>query len=216
MTVPIVATVLVGLCLVPAFFLPEAIEALVGIGDLDRADRVLAMLLDRGRELDRVWALATGQRCLALLRAARGDVDGALAAAADALTEHERIELPFDRARALLVRGVIQRRARRRAEARRSLEQALGEFERIGTPRLADRAREELARTGQHRSGDQLTESEQRTAELAASGLTNREIAAALFVSPKTVEANLARAYRKLEISSRAELGARMGQPRTS
>ncbi|MGB2920063.1 MAG: helix-turn-helix transcriptional regulator [Mycobacterium sp.] len=59
-----------------------------------------------------------------------------------------------------------------------------------------------------------LTASEQRVAELAATGKTNRDVAAALFISPKTVEANLARVYRKLGIRSRAELGRHIGRPK--
>jgi DNA-binding NarL/FixJ family response regulator len=83
----------------------------------------------------------------------------------------------------------------------------------MGTPLWADRARAELSRsdTGR-RSNVGLTASEQRIAELAASGVTNRDMAATLFVSPKTVEANLTRIYRKLNIHSRAELGRIMGR----
>lgn len=79
----------------------------------------------------------------------------------------------------------------------------------------AERARRELARADpspQRTPG--LTESEQRVAELAATGATNKDMAAALFISPKTVEANLTRIYRKLDIRSRAELGALMGRTR--
>ena len=81
----------------------------------------------------------------------------------------------------------------------------------MGTPLWADRARAELARTTSAQPESQLTPSEQRVAELAASGMTTRDIAAALFISPKTVEANLARIYRKLGIQSRAELGRLIG-----
>ncbi len=92
-----------------------------------------------------------------------------------------------------------------------ALRQALELFERLGAPVWADRARGELARVGlRHRSPHELTATELRIAELAAGGLTNREVATAAFMSPKTVEANLSRVYRKLGIRSRAELGARM------
>ena len=78
----------------------------------------------------------------------------------------------------------------------------------MGTPLWAERARAELARTrSEPTRAPGLTPSEQRVAELAASGMTNRDIAAALFISPKTVEANLSRIYRKLGIHTRAELG---------
>jgi len=118
-----------------------------------------------------------------------------------------------ERARTLLVKGVIERRARRRGRAKNSFEQALEIFEHSGARLWAERARAELDRVGLRRtSGDELTEGERRVAELAAQGLPNREVAAALFMSPKTVEANLSRAYRKLGISSRAELGAKMAE----
>jgi DNA-binding CsgD family transcriptional regulator len=90
---------------------------------------------------------------------------------------------------------------------------ALGIFDDLGTPLWAARARSELERTGGKLRGTVgLTPSEQRVAELAAAGMTNRDMAAALFISPKTVEANLSRVYRKLGIHSRAELGAVMSR----
>lgn len=193
------------------FFLPEALEALIALGQLDRAEPLLERLTARGRELDRAWALATGGRCRALLLAARGELDAACVEVDRALTEHRRMDMPFERARALLVKGVIERRARQRARAKASLEEARAEFERLGAVLWADNAAQELTRLGMRRSsGDELTPSERRVAELAAAGLTNREVAAALFISPKTVEANLSKIYRKLAISSRAELGAYM------
>lgn len=196
---------------VPLFFLPDALEALIAMGELDRAAALLDVLMRRAGELDREWALATGGRCRGLLLAARGDIEGAATAMEAALVQHDRIEMPFERARTLLAGGVVQRRARHRARAKVMLDEALGEFERLGAALFARRARDELGRAGSRRSGsDQLTVGEMRVAELAATGRTNREIAAALFVSAKTVEANLARVYRKLGIRSRAELGARM------
>ena len=86
-------------------------------------------------------------------------------------------------------------------------------FGQLGADAWAQRARAELDRVGLRRHGrDDLTATERRVAELAASGMTNREVAKAAFMSPKTVEANLARVYRKLGIHSRAELGARLGR----
>ena len=196
---------------IPAFFLPDALEALIELGHVDRAEALLDTFEGRGRELDRAWALATGGRCRALLLAARGDLGGATAAIERSLAEHERLEMAPDLARTLLVKGVIERRARKRGRARESFQQALEVFERVGASLWAERARQELGRLGLRRShGGELTTAERRVAELAAQGLTNREVAAQLFISPKTVEANLSRTYRKLGISSRAELGARM------
>ena len=85
----------------------------------------------------------------------------------------------------------------------------------MGTPLWAERARAELERVNVGpRQTAGLTPSEQRVAELVASGMTNRDVAAALFISPKTVEANLSRIYHKLGIRSRAELGRRLDHPR--
>lgn len=198
---------------VPAFFLPDALEALIALGDLDRAEPFVDALEDRGRVLGRVWAVATGARCRALLLAARGEI-GAAAAAADAAIEAlEQEEFPFELGRALLVAGVIQRRRRQRAQAKTSFERARDLFLAMGARLWAERASSELERVGLRRgAGEELTASERSVAELAATGLSNREVATALSVSPKTVEANLSRVYRKLGINSRAELGARMAE----
>jgi DNA-binding NarL/FixJ family response regulator len=110
------------------------------------------------------------------------------------------------------VLGQVQRRAGERRAARETLQQALSVFERVGAGLWAKRAAAEIARIGVRRAPDALTESEERVAELAAQGFTNPEIAARLFMSRRTVEANLARAYRKLDIRSRAELGATMAR----
>ena len=111
-----------------------------------------------------------------------------------------------------LLEGRLHRRLKQKRAAAEALREALEIFERLGSPPWTERTRHELGRVGLRRAprGD-LTDSERRVAELAAAGRTNREIAQALFISPKTVEANLARVYRKLAIASRAELGARMG-----
>jgi DNA-binding CsgD family transcriptional regulator len=193
--------------------LPNAIEALVQLGELDEARPLVDRLEERGRALDSPWSLSTGARCRGLLRAADGDLDGALDALAHALAAHDRMPGELERGRTLLVKGMVERRARRRAHARQSFEKALETFERVGATLWAERARRELERIGLRRSvGDELTDTERGVAALAAQGLTNRDVAAALFISPKTVEANLSRVYRKLGISSRAELGARMAE----
>ncbi len=199
-----------------ATFLGDEIEALVALGRLDAAESLLESLEQTGRRLDRAWALAVGGRCRGLLLAARGNLPGAMSAIEQALVEHARLAMPLEHARTLLILGRVQRRTKRRRAARASLEQAIAVFAELGAPLWADLAREELERLGAQRcSPDRLTPSEERVAELAASGLTNREVAGALFMSPKTVEANLSRVYRKLSIHSRAELGALMGQTTT-
>lgn len=195
---------------------PDEIEALVALSRYEDAESLLDAFEARARALDRAWALAAAGRCRGLLAAARGNMAAAIESLEDALRSHERVDMPFDLGRTLLVLGRVRRRARERGQARQALTQALAIFERIGTPRWADMARAELGRTGTRFAADELTPTEMRVAELAAQGLTNREIAAASFMSPKTVEANLSRIYRKLGISSRAELGAHMATRATS
>ncbi|MGZ8438526.1 MAG: ATP-binding protein, partial [Candidatus Limnocylindrales bacterium] len=105
---------------VPFVHLPEGIEALVGLGDLDRAQRLIDALERRGRELDRVWAITTATRCRGLLLAARGDLDAAAVALEVAMAEHDRVDMPFERARTLFVKATVHRRARQRALARQA------------------------------------------------------------------------------------------------
>jgi DNA-binding NarL/FixJ family response regulator len=189
---------------------PDHVEALIALGRLDDARRILDHLEWRGRTLPRPWIDATLPRAQALVLAAQGSLDAALAVL-DAAPEIAA--LPFERARLLLVRGQIERRVNRRLAARESLSAALSTFERLGSPPWEHRARAELERLGlRHRAPDELSATERRIAELTASGMTNRQVAEAAFVSPKTVEANLARVYQKLGIRSRAELGARMAE----
>lgn len=193
-------------------FLPDAIEVLIARGEQDRAERIVEPFEGRARQLGRSTALVGAMRCRALLLAARGDVTGAIDAAEESLRWAAQTEMPFERARTLLVHGQVRRRARHKQAARDSFEQALAMFEQLGAGLWAARAQADLLRVSHRSTPGALTATEQRVAELAASGMKNREVAAALFVSPKTVEANLARIYRKLGITTRAELGARMAQ----
>jgi DNA-binding NarL/FixJ family response regulator len=197
------------------FFVPDAVEAFVGLRRYGDAEPLIEALQRNGAALDRPWMLAVGGRCRAMLLAARGDLDAALEAVQRAIAEHDRLPMPFERARTQLLMGEIQRRLRRKEAAAVTLREALGTFEELGTPLWAARARTELERAATQPRGDtaKLTASEQRIAELAASGMTNRDVAAALFISVKTVEINLTRAYRKLGIRSRAQLGQRLGRP---
>ena len=136
-----------------------------------------------------------------------GDLDGALAAYAEALEWHARVDLPLDRGRTLLALGAAQRRAKRRREARATLELALAIFERIGAAIWAERSRAELRRiSGRAPAPHALTPAEVRVAALVAEGRTNREVAAALFLSERTVEGHLSHIFGKLQISHRSEL----------
>ncbi|MGV0795214.1 helix-turn-helix transcriptional regulator [Mycolicibacterium sp. XJ1819] len=189
----------------------DAIEALIGVGRLDEAEALIDKWESDGRRLDRAWVLAASNRCRAILLASRGDVTAAIDAAERAMCQCDRVPMPFETARTLLVAGQLNRRKRQKQKAADVLTEALSRFEALGAPLWAERARTELART--HVTTTQnlgLTPSEQRVAELAASGMTTRDIAAKLFISPKTVEHNIGRIYRKLGVRSRAELGQRM------
>ena len=189
-----------------ASYLPDMVEALTALGRVDEAEPLVGALERNGRRLDRAWMLAVGARCRAMVHAARGDVTAAVQSARSAITEHDRLAMPFERARTQLLLGQLLRR--QRSEATAVLRDALAVFETLGTTLWAARARAELAGTKPRpRLQGGLTAAEQRVAELAASGMTNRDVAAALFISSKTVEATLARVYRKLGIRSRAELG---------
>ncbi|HEX6351243.1 MAG TPA: AAA family ATPase [Candidatus Dormibacteraeota bacterium] len=192
-------------------FAADAAEALIALGRTDEATSLVDQLEAHGRRLDRAWALAAGGRCRALLLGAAADLTAAVTAAETALLEHDRLDMPFDRARTLLVLGTLQRRQGRRRAAAETLDTATEVFEALGTSHWAARARAEASRLGlQPGQATALTPTEQRVAELAGTGRTNREVAATLGISPKTVEANLARVYQKLDIHSRAELGRRM------
>jgi DNA-binding CsgD family transcriptional regulator len=194
-----------------AAFLPDAAEALVALDRVTEAEPLVDALERNGNRLDRPWMLAVGARCRAVLLAARGDVDAACSAVEAAMVHHDRLPMPFERARTQMLLGQLQRRQRRKEAATATLRDAVRAFEDMGTPLWADRARAELARTDvAHRGTDALTPSELRVAELAVSGMSNRDIATALFISPKTVEANLARIYRKLDIHSRTQLARRL------
>jgi DNA-binding CsgD family transcriptional regulator len=190
-------------------FLPDAIEALVRLGELERAEGLTERLEERGRALlDRPLLVVTGARCRALLLAARGDVANALAVLDRALAEQPELPMRLENARTLIVKGQLERRLKQKRAAGESLRRALELCEEIGATLWAERARAELARLGSVADADDLTATEERVARLAASGLSNREVAASAFLSQKTVEANVARIYRKLGIHSRAELGA--------
>jgi DNA-binding CsgD family transcriptional regulator len=192
-------------------FEPNLAEALVLSGDIEAAREVTGRLAAVGRELDRPRAVATALRCSGLIAAAEGRLDEAIADHVAALRVLEGVGQPFERARSLLALGTAQRRAKRRGEARASLDAALAVFAELGAELWVGRAREEIARLGGRpaRDRDELTPTERRVA-LAAEGRSNREIAAELFVTERTVEANLTRAYRKLGVRSRTQLARRL------
>jgi len=191
-------------------FVPDQIQALIELGELEQARGLVEALEERGRALDRAWALATAARSRALLLAADGDLAGAQAALEGALHAHERLPQPFERGRTLLVLGSVQRRRGEKRAARETLEQALLTFERLGAPLWAEKARGELRRIGgRTASSSQLSETEERIVALVCAGQTNQQVARALSLSAKTVAWNLSKVYRKLGVRSRTELAAR-------
>jgi DNA-binding CsgD family transcriptional regulator len=188
-------------------FHADYVEALIGCGEVDRAADVLGRFEERGRALGRPWAMATAARCRALLLAAQGDLPAALAQIQIGLRHHEQLPMPFELARTLLAGGQVHRRARHKKDARHMLAQAESIFGSLGATSWAARASDGLSRLGIRSPAPlELTATERQVAELAAAGLTNREIAEQMFISIRTTEANLSRVYRKLGIRSRAEL----------
>ena len=117
-----------------AMFLPDAIEALVQLGRLAEATPLVDALERNGRTFDRAWMCAVGARCRSMLLAAQGDLDGAHAAAQRAAAEHDRLAMPFDRARTLLLLGLLERRLRKKDSASANLKAALEVFERLNIP----------------------------------------------------------------------------------
>ena len=186
---------------------PDAIEALVEVGELERAATYLARYEALAQRSGSVWALATAARCRGLVSAAQGSFDEALEAFDLAMAEHDRMPSSFERGRTLLACGAVRRRARQRGAAREALQAAREIFEQQGARQWARRASEELGRiSGRRPAGAELTATELEVARLAAAGNANKEIAAALFMSVHTVEAHLSRVYRKLGVRSRTQL----------
>jgi DNA-binding CsgD family transcriptional regulator len=192
--------------------IPDLVEAYVRAGRREEASGALTRLSAAADVTGSLWARATTARCRALLapdEEVRARFD-------EALTLHDGLPMPFERARTLLVLGERLRRAKQRAEARVPLQEALDGFERLGARPWAERARTELRATGQtstrrsEAAAEQLTPHELQIALLVAQGMTNREAAAALFLSPKTIEYHLGQIYRKLDVRGRSQLARLM------
>ena len=185
----------------------DLVEAYVGLGRLDEASALLDAYEADARELERASALASCARCRGLLAAADGRLGDAIAAYREALEWHARVDVPLDRGRTLVALGAAERRAKQRRAARATLEEALAVFESIGAALWAERARGELKRiSGRAASPGELTPAEERVAALVVEGKTNREVAAALYLSERTVEGHLSHVFGKLGIKHRTEL----------
>jgi DNA-binding CsgD family transcriptional regulator len=191
---------------------PDLVEAYVRAGRRTDAEQALAPFEALAAETHRVWAQAASARCRGLLAD-----DAAFESAFEgALSLHARTTTPFELARTELCFGERLRRGRRRADARAPLRRALATFEQLGSSPWAERARAELAATGETarrrdaNAAEELTPQELQVALVVANGATNKEAGAALFLSPKTIESHLSRVYRKLDVRSRTELVRRL------
>jgi DNA-binding CsgD family transcriptional regulator len=191
---------------------PDLVEAAVRIGEPDRAAESLQRFERWAGRASQPWIDALVLRCRAL-RTADGEAESLYTAALEA---HQREDRPFERARTHSLYGEWLRRARRKTEARTQLRAALEIFDRLGAEPWSGRAARELHATGvvtpqgrgRHGPGalSQLTPQELQIVRLAAQGLSNRDIAAQLFLSPRTVGYHLYKAYPKLGVAARSEL----------
>ncbi len=192
---------------------PELAEVLLLLGRADEARAVAAGYSERAQAKGQPWARARAARAAALL-VPEHELDDAFGAA---LELHQLTLDVFESARTRLAYGARLRRARRRVDARPALRAALTTFESLGARPWADAAAGELRATGESATArgttgfDELTPRERQIAVLLAEGRTTREAAAALFLSPKTVEYHLRHVYTKFAITSRADLAERLG-----
>jgi DNA-binding CsgD family transcriptional regulator len=198
---------------------PTHVEALARAGETDRAHAALERFAAQADRTQRTWALAATERCRGML-AGPDDFAGHFERA---LAHHAGDGQPFERARTHLAFAERLRRGRQRADARPQLTAALEIFDRLGATQWAARARAEMTATGgptgpraqaSAAEGHDLTPSELKIALLVAQGMTNREVAASLFLSPKTVEHHLSHIYRKLDVRSRTQLARLFAEER--
>ncbi len=184
------------------------VEALIATGRLDDAGRVLGELFERGRRSENPNATAIAHRCRGLLLAAQGEPQAAIEALDAALVQHALRPLPLELGRTQLEKGTLERRAKRKSAAKRSLEQALQALEPLNAGFWVARARDELGRIGLRGAvvSEGLTPAQQRVAELVAEGMSNPEIASSLYMSLRTVESHLTKVYRELGVRNRSQL----------
>jgi DNA-binding CsgD family transcriptional regulator len=193
---------------------PERVDILIRMGRADDARRIALDYQNRAAAKGQPWAMARASRCLAM----SGPDDGMDELFAVALELHANTPDAFERAKTLLANGSRLRRSRRRAEARPPLRAAFEIFDRLGAVPAAEATAIELRATGERPHGRgasvlaDLTPQELQIASMLAGGRSTREAAAALFLSPKTVEYHLRHVYTKLDVHSREELARRLSR----
>jgi DNA-binding NarL/FixJ family response regulator len=187
-------------------------EALVAVGRIDEAETV-ATTLHACPAGEKPWCRAMANRVHGLVASAHGDHASARDTMAAALEAHRQLPEPFEQARTQLLAGRVERSARNWRDARTAFTDALQRFDQLGAARWSEIAASEIARLPGRRPADKqaLTTREREIAALVVAGLANKDIAARLFISLRTVEANLSRAYAKLGVRSRTELAAHLG-----
>jgi DNA-binding NarL/FixJ family response regulator len=188
-------------------------EAYAVLGRAGDATRISAWLREIGGRLGRPALTANADRIDALVAAQAGDLDAAAQSARAAVAAHAASPLRVEEARSLLALGRIERRRKARRQSRTALNRARQLAEAAGHQPLQAQIERELPRVAAAQSGTGLTATEQRVADLIASGTTNRDAAAALFVSTRTVETHVASICRKLGVRTRAELANKLSSP---
>jgi len=181
-------------------------EAYVAVGRPGDARRISAWLRELGGRLARPALTGYADRIDALVAAAADDLDAAAGSAQAAVAAHESCPLRLELARSLLVLGQVERRRKARQRSRAALRRAWELAAEMGHRPLLAQIEREMPLVAAARAGNELTAAERRVAGLVAAGASNRDAAAALFVSVRTVETHVASIYRKLGVRTRAEL----------
>jgi len=188
-------------------------EAYVRRGEVEKAEALLERVEAVAKPIDRVRTLAGIARVRGMIAAERGDVDAAVALFEESLAIQARLPEPIETGRTLLALGTVLRRANRKRAAHERLEDAITTLDGCGARIWAEQARAELGRiSGRALRAGALTATERQIADLVAAGRSNHEVARAVSLSPRTVEWNLSKIYRKLHVRSRAELAAKLAR----
>lgn len=197
----------------------DGVEAAIFAGDLDEAERWMRWLTEAATLSDTGWARARLAHGQALLAADHVEAEGLFATA---LYEHSQGNRRFERARTELAYGSFLRRQRRRVDARSHLWSALTTFDELGAVPWADRTQAELRASGEtarRREANttfDLTPQEVQVASFVTDGMTNREVAAQMFLGPRTIDYHLRSVFTKLGIKSRTELANRLAEASTA